>query len=111
MKISLKQTRLVDKGDFKANFYIEKKEGKGFNALFVDCLTEHYTTKLTGAARAYLVIEGIGSFTINGRTETVEPYDLFLISDGDTYAYKGKMKLFEFNIPATDSGNEEELTK
>ena len=59
--------------------------------------------------RAYLVLEGTGTFTINGIEEIAEQYDFFLISDGDVYEYMGKMKLFELNVPATDSSNEEKV--
>ena len=34
----------------------------------------------------------------------------FIISDGDIYEYEGKMKVFEFNVPATDSDNEEKIS-
>ena len=57
----------------------------------------------------YLVLEGKGTFTINDDTSDAEVDDLFIISDGDVYEYEGKMKLFEFNIPATDESNEEKL--
>ena len=111
MKIPLSDERLHDKGAFKARFYTEKKDRSDFNALLVDCITRHYKTRLKGAARMYLIVEGTGSFTINGKKEDADQYDLFIISDGDEYEYKGEMKLFEFNVPATDSSNEENLEK
>jgi gentisate 1,2-dioxygenase len=64
---------------------------------------------LRGAVRAYLIVEGGGTFTINGKKEYAERYDLFVVSDGDVYEYEDEMKLFEFNIPAPDSENEEKL--
>jgi hypothetical protein len=109
MKIPLKDATFFDRKDFTGNLYVEKKDGEGFNALLVDCVTHHYKTKLTGAVRAYLVLEGNGTFTINGKKEAAEKYDFFLISSGDTYEYEGAMKLFEFNVPGTDSNNEEKL--
>ena len=109
MKISLKQTLFFDRQAFNGNVYIDKESGKDFNALLVTCLTGHYKTKLKNATRAYLVLEGAGTFTINGKEETAEQHDFFLISDGDVYEYAGKMKLFEFNVPATDSSNEEKV--
>src|SRR3989338_2266133 len=107
MKISLNQTSFFDKVDFKGNIYVGKKDGNGFNALLVECITRHYKTRLRGASRMYLVIEGTGTFTMNEQQETAEPNDLFIIKDGDAYEYEGKMKLFEFNIPATDEANQE----
>ena len=109
MKIPFQKTELHDKGAFKAHFYVGKKDRPDFNALLVDCVTDHYKTKLNGAARVYFVIEGSGTFTINEKTESAERYDLFIIVDGDTYAYEGSMKLFEFNVPATDGSNEEKM--
>ncbi len=109
MKIALSQTTFFDRTDFTGNVYVTKDDEKGFNALLVDCLTDHYKTKLTGATRVYLVLQGKGRFTINGATEEAEPHDLFVISDGDVYEYAGAMKLFEFNVPGTDSTNEEKI--
>ncbi len=111
MKIPLSDDRLHDKGDFQARFYVEKGDRIDFNALLVDCLTRHYKTKLKGAARMYLVLEGDGSFTVNGKKEVAQKYDLFILNDGDDYEYEGVMKLFEFNVPATDKSNEEKLEK
>ena len=109
MKISLSDTRRVDAGEFTANFYVEKEDDRGFNALLVDCLRRHYKTKLSGASRAYLVLEGNGFFMTNGKKEKANQYDFFILSDGDVYEYEGAMKLFEINVPATDSSNEEKL--
>lgn len=109
MKISLKDARFFDRKDFNGNLYIEKDDGKGFNALLVTCLTRHYKTRLIGASRLYLVLEGNGTFTIDDKKESAEPYDFFLISDGQAYEYEGAMKLFEFNVPGTDPSNEERL--
>lgn len=108
-RIRFNDTHVADLKDFKAHFYIQKSGGRGYNALLVDCVTRHYKTRLTGAERMYLVIEGEGVFTINGKKTTAAPHDFFIIEDGDTYEYAGEMKLFEFNVPATDGSNEEKL--
>ena len=109
MKIALGDTEFFDRQAFSGNVYVGKNADKGFNALLVECLTRHYKTKLTGATRVYLVLEGSGVFTINGQRDNADQYDLFVISDGDSYEYEGRMKLFEFNVPATDGSNEENL--
>ncbi|HEY4513324.1 MAG TPA: AraC family ligand binding domain-containing protein [Candidatus Paceibacterota bacterium] len=109
MKISLNQTNFFDRTDFNGNVYVKAEDGKGFSALLVNCITSHYKTKLKNATRTYLVIEGAGTFTINDKTETANPGDMFIISDGDIYEYYGQMKLFEFNVPGTNSSNEEKL--
>ncbi len=109
MKIPLAKTKFFDRGGFSGNVYVDKEEGKSFSALLVHCVTGHYKTRLKDATRVYIVTEGSGSFTINGKEESAELYDLFIISDGDTYEYHGKMRLFEINVPATDEDNEEVL--
>jgi mannose-6-phosphate isomerase-like protein (cupin superfamily) len=107
MKISHRDTRVDDRGDIKVNFYVEKSAGQGFTALIVDVMNGRYKTRLEGATRGYLVIEGSGRFTINGQDFTVEANDLFVINTGDEYEYTGHMKLFEFNVPTTDRSNKE----
>lgn len=109
MKIALNQTTFFDRGDFNGKVYVKGEAQKGFNALLVECVTRHFKTRLKNAVRAYLIIGGSGTFTINDKKETAEPFDLFVISDGDVYEYEGIMKLFEFNVPATDSSNQENL--
>ncbi|MDE1966230.1 MAG: hypothetical protein KGI41_03250 [Patescibacteria group bacterium] len=109
MKIALNQAIFFDRGDFNGKVYVEGEDRKGFNALLVECITRHYKTRLKNAIRGYLVVEGSGTFTVNDRKEAAEPFDLFIVSDGDVYEYEGKMKLFEFNVPATDSSNEDKL--
>ena len=109
MKIPLKDAKTYDMKDFIARFLVEKKDGRGFNALIVDVLTRHYKTKLMGASRQYLVMEGAGMFIINDEEMSAEPGDFFIIESGSTYSYSGKMRLFEFNVPATDKSNEERL--
>jgi hypothetical protein len=107
MKISFSETTFFDREAFNGNLYVEKKDSKGFSALIVHCLTRHYKTKLKAATRMYLVLGGEGTFTINDEVQSAQKDDLFIISEGDIYEYEGEMKLFEFNIPATDRDNEE----
>ena len=109
MKISLEQTEVKDKGDFLARFYLTKEQSKDVSLVCVECRTRHYKTKMKGAKRMYLILEGSGSFIINDKREDAKPYDLFIISDGETYEYSGVMKMMEVNVPATDSSNYENL--
>lgn len=109
MKVSSDQTSIHDKKDFIAKFYVEKRQNLGFNALLVDCLKKHYRTKLKNAIRLYFIIEGQGTFTIDGVKESAKQYDFFMIAGDQTYEYEGKMKLIEVNIPATDKSNEEKI--
>jgi hypothetical protein len=107
MKIPFMETEFFDREAFNGNVYVKKEDEKGFSALIVHCLSRHYKTKLLSASRMYLVLEGVGTFTVNDDVQSAEKDDLFVISEGDTYEYEGEMKLFEFNIPATDRSNEE----
>lgn len=106
MKIPITSARVSDHKNFIAKFYLEKEQNLGFNALLVECLVGHDQKKLIDATRLYFVIEGSGTFTIDGQVEQAELYDLFVIKSGQTYEYKGLMKLIELNIPATDKSNE-----
>lgn len=109
MKIPLSKTESFDVGAFAGKIYRGKKHREGFNALLIICKTRHYKTKLLKATRVYVVVEGNGTFTINNKKHTAKPYDFFMIKNGQTYEYSGKMKLLEFNIPATGKSNEEKL--
>lgn len=109
MKISLKDTKFFDRNTFTGQRYVETKEGRGFNAILVTSIVGHEKVRLTGATRMYFIIEGTGTFTINGVEQSAEPNDFFLIESDDVYEYKGAMKMFHFNVPGTDSSNEEKL--
>ncbi len=109
MKISLDQTQAKDKGEFLARFYLTKEQSDDASVIFVECRTRHYKTKMKGAKRMYFILGGSGSFIINEKQETANPYDLFIISNGETYEYSGAMKMLELNVPATDSSNYEKL--
>jgi mannose-6-phosphate isomerase-like protein (cupin superfamily) len=109
MKVPLSDTEVHDRGDFKAHFYVTKDDSKGFSALLVECVRRHYKTRLSRASRAYVVVEGSGTFTVNGKKESAQQYDFFFVGEGDVYEYEGKIKLLEFNFPATDASNEEKL--
>jgi mannose-6-phosphate isomerase-like protein (cupin superfamily) len=109
MKIPLEDAEVHDKGDFVASFYLRKKDNLGLNALLVDCKERHYRAKLHGATRTYIIVEGTGTFTIDGIVENAKPYDCFVIQSGQVYEYAGRMKLLEINVPPTDRSNEERL--
>lgn len=109
LKISLKDSEYIDKGEFGVQFYATKEDGLPFSALMVDVKGRHYLTKMKGASRIYLVTEGKGTFILDDKEESAEKGDLFVIKDGHKYEYTGNMKLFEINIPGTDQTNQENL--
>lgn len=107
-KISLSQTKHFDKDGFSGDIYVDAKD---YNALLVDVHGRHYKTGMKGATRNYLVIEGNGAFTIDGKTHQVKKGDLYIIPDGHNYEYEGEMKFFEFNVPGTNDSNQINLDK
>ena len=99
MKISQKDGKAFEREGFAGNFYLENMD-EGFNAIFVDCFTGHPAKKIEGMTRCYFVIDGSGTFTINGEVMPAESHDFFIIKSGETYEYTGAMHLFEFNVPS-----------
>lgn len=110
-KISLNKLGSVDKGEFSVQYYVTKADDLPFSALMVDVKGRHYLTKMKDASRIYLVVEGSGSFILDGEETKAEKGDLFMIKDGHKYEYTGSMKLFEINIPGTDASNQINLDK
>jgi quercetin dioxygenase-like cupin family protein len=104
-RVSLNQARHFERDGFSGDQYVEANEGFGFSAINVDVHGRHPKKKMIDATRAYLVIEGTGTFNLNGQLSEVKKGDLFIIPNGGEYAYQGQMKLFEFNVPGTTSVN------
>ncbi len=105
-RISLDQAKHLDKDGFSVDIFVKKSDGAGYNALLVDVYGRHYKTEMKGATRNYFVVEGKGSFTLDGKTHQVKKGDFYIIPDGHNYEYEGQMKLFEFNVPGTDASNQ-----
>ena len=108
-KISLKDAFHFEREGFSGDVFVGTDQGSGYNALLVDVHGRHYRTGIKGATRNYLVVEGEGTFTLDGEVHQVQIGDLYVIPDGHDYEYEGKMKLFEFNIPGTTRANETNL--
>lgn len=77
-------------------------ETDNFSLLFVDAI-EHPVKKVEKGIRIYRVEGGSGIFTIIREDQTFDVYevsygDIVLIKTGDSYSYKGELKLFEVNI-------------
>lgn len=108
-KIPLDKTVYLDKGEFSVNHYIQTEAGLGFNALMVTVKGRRYKTRIKDITRVYLVVEGEGTFTLDGETEAVKKGDLFVIKNGHDYLYEGSMTLFEFNVPGATPANQENI--
>ena len=102
-RIQLNDAESFSTEGFDGHVYTEVP-GANFNALRVDVHGSHPRKKMLGdTTRNYLVIEGIGKFTLGGETFDVQPGDLFSIPPEGEYHYEGQMTLFEFNV--SPSGN------
>lgn len=110
-KISLKDTEFFDAGGFSGQVYVGSETQAGFNALLVTVKERHPRKRMIDTTRAYFVVEGTGTFTLDDKTHDVAPGDLFIIAPGHEYAYQGKMKLFEFNVSPDNSFKDEVLEK
>lgn len=83
-------------------------ETDNFNLLFIDAI-EHPVKKVEKGVRIYRVEDGSGVFTIIREDQTFDVYevssgDIVLIKSGDSYSYKGELKLFEINIFNSKAG-------
>ncbi|KKW10519.1 MAG: hypothetical protein UY49_C0020G0013 [Microgenomates group bacterium GW2011_GWC1_49_7] len=108
-RIRLGEAVHFERDGFSGNIFVGTDQGSGYNALLVDVHGRHYRTGIKGATRNYLVVEGKGTFTLDGEVYQVQKDDLYVIPDGHDYEYEGEMKLFEFNIPGTTRANETNL--
>lgn len=104
-RISPAERQHFDREGFSGDIYVNPEDGLGFSALMVDVHGKHPRKKMIDATRSYLVINGTGTFTLNGETQEVRQGDLFIIPAGGNYEYQGTMTLFEFNVPGTTSAN------
>ena len=104
-RISLDKTEHFEREGFDGHHYVKPEDGLGYSAIFVDVHGEHPLKKMVGATRSYLVIDGEGTFTLNGKPLKVREGDLVVIPSDGEYSYQGEMSLFEFNVPGTTSAN------
>jgi len=108
-KVSIDETTNFDKVGFSGQVYVQNEEKVGFNALLVTVTGHHPKKKMVDTTRNYYVIEGEGSFTLDGVSHKVRVGDLFIVGAGHEYEYEGTMKLFEFNVSAENSFKDETL--
>ena len=57
----------------------------------------------------YFVIDGSGTFIVDGETQEAEKGDLLIIEAGSVYQYEGSMQLFEFNISPDNTFGDQKL--
>jgi len=108
--ISLSETEYFERDGFEGHVYVPKEAGEGFNALVIDVHGRHPEKRiLAGNTRSYFVIDGSGTFVVDGETQEAEKGDLLVIEAGSVYQYEGSMQLFEFNISPDNSFRDEKL--
>jgi mannose-6-phosphate isomerase-like protein (cupin superfamily) len=109
-KISRTDADHFDREGFSGDIYIPKSQEMGFNALLIEVDGRHPKKRiLKGNTRAYFVVRGQGSFTLDDKTHEAKAGDLFVVETGSTYEYDGKMQLFEFNVSPDNSFGDEKL--
>jgi len=106
MHFPFSQTKKIEKEGFTAFLYNLKEDHPSFNTVYVDCHKSHEKVYVKASHRIYFVIEGEGTFTVDNETNQVKKNDVIVIEPTKEYSYKGEMKLFEVNFPATGSEDE-----
>lgn len=109
-----KITPYRDGGDFVRSGFdgqilVDGSEQRGFSALLVDVHGEHPPKRMIDTTRTYLVLEGEGSFTLDGSRKTIQKGDFIIIPPGGEYQYEGEMQLFELNVSPDNSFKDEKL--
>jgi len=106
MIFKIENAQKVEKNGFTAYVYNNKNEYPTLNTVYVDCFENHEKVYVKNSHRLYFVIEGEGEFNVGDNKYSVKQKDVILIEPMTKYSYKGKMKLFEINYPATNSDDE-----
>lgn len=84
---------------FTGDILVPKEAALGFTALQVNVDGEHPLKEIgKGNTRSYFVVEGEGTFVLDGDPKTVSKGDLIVVPAGSQYEYQGVMTLFEFNV-------------
>jgi mannose-6-phosphate isomerase-like protein (cupin superfamily) len=106
MLFKLSNAKEVQEEGFTAFLYNLKSDFPSFNTVYVDCHKFHEEVYVKRSHRIYFVIEGSGTFTVDRKKNKTQKNDVIVIEPMTKYSYKGKMKLFEVNFPATNSEDE-----
>ncbi len=106
MKFSLDKARTVERDGFTAWLYNSKEQFPAVSSVYVDVRGAHERVYVKKSIRLYFVIKGRGQFTVGNETLEVKTNDVIIIPPKVSYSYKGRMRLFETNFPATGSEDE-----
>lgn len=102
--IPLDQATHFERDGFTGDILVPKEAALGFMALQVNVDGEHPLKRmLRGTTRTYYVVDGSGTFTLNGEEVSVDKGGMVVIQPGNEYSYKGTMTLFEVNVSPNNS--------
>ena len=91
---------------FVAFIYNSKRELGELSSVYVECHGTHARVSVIASFRLYFVLEGAGIFEVGGEEEAVMAKDVIIVPPRVPYSYKGQMKMFEVNAPATGPEDE-----
>ncbi|PIR97918.1 MAG: hypothetical protein COT89_02510 [Candidatus Colwellbacteria bacterium CG10_big_fil_rev_8_21_14_0_10_42_22] len=109
MKFSLKDAKEIGWEGFKAWVYNTSEDFSGLSGLYIELSGRHGRVKSTKSDRAYIILEGKGVFTINGKDISVGKMDLVVVPKNTPYDYRtgnGTLKAFLIHSPAYDKSAE-----
>ena len=95
---------------FSGDVLVPKEAEMGFTALQVNVDGAHPLKQiLKGNTRSYFVVDGEGTFMLDGEPQAVNKGDLVVIPAGSQYEYQGTMTLFEFNVSPGNSFRDKKI--
>jgi mannose-6-phosphate isomerase-like protein (cupin superfamily) len=105
MKFSLKDASKFGWKGLTGFAYNSKDDFPNASAAYFEVTEKHGKVKTTKSDRIYVVIDGEGEFTINGKIIPVQKMDVVIVPKNTPYDYratKGTLKLFLVHCPAFD---------
>ncbi len=89
-----------------------KEDFEDASAAYFEVTGSHGQVRSKSSNRVYYILEGEGTFDINGKTETVKTSDVVIVPKNTPYDYKATspvMKLFLVHAPAYAEADEVRL--
>ncbi len=100
--IKSSQVKEFDKGFIKVKQLLSDESVKNLSVSIVEINGTNKKVINPKSDAAYFVIEGKGSFNIDGEELSVESGDLIFIPRGSVYFDKGNLKMLAINSPKYD---------
>lgn len=110
MKITRKQAASFEKHGVHMHEYLGKEVSPDADLLYLDVNGGHYQEfRHSKSTFIYYVMEGSGTFYLNGEAIPVEPTDVIMAPPGTAIYYLGTMKLLLCCAPAWEEAYEEHI--